>query len=152
MLGLISMLASRCSHPAAFGPEDIVVSNPQEFVRVARTLIAGPSNHSPRIIQDEELPAALRANRIAARRLGSFVGVRCARVETDHLDVVLAQHRDGGDFGARVWAITHRPSQDDQPTRYADIYFYVYTYDERESPDTPVCNIPGITTSPAAGR
>ena len=140
MLGLISILAGSCSHPAAFGPEDIVVSDPQEFVRVARTLIAGPSSHSPRIMQDEELPAALRANRIAAHRLGPFVGVHCARVETDHLDVVLAQQRDG-DFGARVWAITHRP-QAAEPTRYADIYFYVYTYDERESPDTPVCNIP----------
>jgi hypothetical protein len=92
-------------------------------------------------MQDEELPAALRPNRIPARRLGPFVGVRCARVESDHLDVVLAQQRDG-DFGARVWAITHRP-QASEPTRYADIYFYVYTYtyDERESPDTPVCSV-----------
>jgi hypothetical protein len=140
MLGLISMQAGNCIHPAAFGPEDIVVSDPREFVRAARTLIAGPPSHSRRIIQDEQLPAALRASRIAAPRLGPFVSVRCARVETDHLDVVLAQQRDG-DFGARVWAITRRP-QGDEPTRYADIYFYVYTYDERESPDTPVCNIP----------
>jgi hypothetical protein len=125
----------------SFGPENIVVTDAQGFVRQARVLIEGkrldPTKHAA-WIDDAGLPASLRIQKVDLpwfARIAAQASVRQAVVHSDHLDLVLVRHPDGHG-GARVWAARHRPHAD-KPTRYADIYFYI-SNDHPESPD----NIP----------
>jgi hypothetical protein len=87
MLGLISMLPSRCSHPAAFGPEGYCRFRPTgvctggtiahcQFVESLASNYSGPGTSG-----------GIEGKQNCCKPLGPFVGVRCARVETDHLDV-----------------------------------------------------------------
>ena len=107
------------------GPDDVIVSNPQEAVREARTMIdeqrADPSKYSGWLYEKDLLPS-LRVP-----------GLHHASVHTDHLDLVLARNPDW-EIGARIGAKDHRPHKD-KPTRYPDIYFYDYSNDEPESPE-----------------
>jgi hypothetical protein len=134
----IAMLLA-CSAAFEFGPADIVVSDPNGFVREALILIAkqapaGPDDHV--LIDDAHLPESLRIAKVTVPRRAFLTAVREVYVGPDHLDVVLIRHTDGH-AGARVWSHKSRPHLD-SPTRYKDIYSFIY---DKERP-TSADNIP----------
>jgi hypothetical protein len=107
---------------------DIHFQHPERAVREARSLIAAKREHPSSFgdfTEPDRLPASLRIE-----------GLRYAKVHSDHVDLVMARNPDIS-IGARVWAVQHRPHRD-EPTRYAEIWFYRY---DNEAPET-VSNIP----------
>jgi hypothetical protein len=125
------VLAAGCAEP--IGPADIVIANPQEFVSTARQLLeeARKDPSKPTEMEDDRLPPTLRIKSFDRARW-PIAAHRHARLHGDHLDLVLVRHPDG-EAGARVWAATHRVHQD-APTQHRDIYFYVYSKEDPESP------------------
>ena len=129
MVAIIGALLVGCSAGHEFGADQIVVSDPQGFVRDAQALIQkqAPSTEGDHtLIDDGHIPPRLRGIQdVDASRRGFMVAsVREVTVASDHLDVVLRRHPDGYG-GARVWAAGSGPHRDTR-TRYEDIYFFLY--------------------------
>jgi hypothetical protein len=104
-------------------PSDIHVDHPEMAVRDARSLIA-MKNANLEAFGDftdpEKLPRSLQIH-----------ALRYAKIHADHIDLVIARNPDVS-LGARVWAASHR-THHDEPTRYADIYFFRYDNDSPAS-------------------
>lgn len=104
-------------------PDDIRIADPARAVEDARRMMQqGP----PASLKPEELPESLR-----------LPGLRWALVAHDHVSLVLGASPDH-QAGARIWSIDARPTHGDQPTKYKDVFFYVF---DKERPESPT-NVP----------
>ena len=111
------------------GPGDIRVLNPNQAVSDARELILETrkldkgSFDYPRMLKISELPESLRIPRV----LHCFV-------YDDHLELVLARNPDI-EIGARIWSADSTKKHTDKPTKYPEIFFFIYNNDLPESQD-----------------
>jgi hypothetical protein len=125
---VVTILAlSGCSVLKGFftKPEDIKFNDPARAVIDARQLIKEQNSNPNRTKVawgPDELPESL-----------GISGLRYALVHDDHIDLILAKHPDGH-LGARIWSLEAKREHMDKPTKYQDIFFYLYDNDSPESP------------------
>jgi hypothetical protein len=56
-----------------------------------------------------------------------------ACVEADHVDLIVGKHTDGR-VGFRIWSADAKTVHADKPTRYQDVFFYLYDVEAAASP------------------
>lgn len=123
---VIPVLALCLGCGAGTSADDVQVLQPERAVVDARALIEerrqDPEKY-PEELWPDVVPESLRLK-----------GLRYALVHEDHVDLVLARNPDWN-VGARIWASDARRKHVDQPTKYAQIFFFDYTNDAAESAD-----------------
>lgn len=102
--------------------ETLDLSNPAQTVADARRLIASAKGDD-RWIQRQDVPPSLR--------IPQLVGLQ---VHEDHVDLVTVSHPDGT-LGFRIWSADAKRPRKERPTKYADIFHYLYSNDSPAAPD-----------------
>jgi len=106
---------------------DLYLSSPEKTVADARSLIA---EFRVKKKQDENYWSLPLESIPESLRIPKMRGVE---VLEDHVNLVMASHPDGM-LGARIWSTDTSYVHEDKPTKYTDVFYFLYNNDFPDSP------------------